>query len=459
MKKLFYVSLSCIVFFAACHKDASITPDNAALLDTLKGNITEDLTLKEGAGYIMDGQVFVTNNATLTIPAGVTIYVKKEADPQKKGSLIVSKGAKLVVDGTAEAPVLFTSDATEKAPGDWGAIVLVGDAPINTKTYHVLGFEKTPETNCGGDNATDRSGEIHYLRIEYCGGINAEKEDEWAVDKASGLCLAAVGTGTQLDHIMVSHSNDDAFQFLGGTVNGSYLVAYNNGDDDYDFDHGYTGKLQFIISYRTTAMQMADRANGIESLNDADASTNGPYTHPIISNATIIGPKGVENTQTNLNQGVYIRKNTRFSIINSIISEYPQGGLMVCNRTRPLLLEKGESLFKYNLIQSDDPARAFTWDQNGQEVDLAKVIADPELTTFATNSTNKNQVLTSIDALQLTEAYTEQAPPNLSLAENSPASSGAVFADTEFSTGFQTVNFRGAVGADNWSGATWLAWQ
>ena len=147
-----------------------------------------------------------------------------------------------------------------------------------------------------GTAADDNSGSIKYLRMEYCGGINPDAEDEWKVDKASGLVLASVGNATIVDNVVVQHSNDDGFQFVGGTVNATHLIGYNNGDDDFDFDLGYTGNLQFILSYRTgLSSTHALRANGFEPYNDEVPTDNMPYTRPVVSNMTIVGPQGMED--------------------------------------------------------------------------------------------------------------------------------------------------------------------
>lgn len=448
-----------VAFLSACKKDTDIKEMGNTLTDTLQGVITSDITLNENAIYLLRGQVFVSNNAVLTIPAGVTIFVEKSDSTFNKGSLIITQGAKIMVNGTEQSPVVFTSSAKDKQAGDWGSIVILGNAPVNTKRLNVPGLENYKEAICGGNNTADNSGSIHYLRIEYSGGLNPKGEDEWGIDKASGLCLAAVGSSTIVDHIMVSHSRDDAFQFLGGTVNAKNLIAYNNGDDDYDFDLGYNGRLQFIVSYRTGVSDWALRANGIESLNDADASSSIPYTRPIISNATIIGSHGIVKVLTNQNQGIYIRKNTRFAIQNSIIAEYPQGGLMVCNKTRPLLMEAHASSFKYNLVHCEDNKRAFTWDKNGQVISLDKVVPDPELTSFATNEENQNVLISNITDLKFSSIYPTQGMPALSLLQDSPAFTGAIFADADYDLFFEKVSYRGAVGKDNWLVGNWVRWE
>jgi hypothetical protein len=149
---------------------------------------------------------------------------------------------------------------------------------------------------------------------------------------------------------------------------------------------------------------------------------------------------------------VYIRKGTRFVVENSIIAEYPQGGLMVCNRTRPVLLTGVESFFRYNLVNSDSASRTFSWDK-----DFA-VVGDPELQDFALNSVNNNVLITNSGDLKLKTMY--GATPDLTPDAGSPALTGANFSDADFASFFTKVAYRGAIGTDNWAAANnWAVWK
>jgi hypothetical protein len=128
MKKIFFAILI-VWMLPACNKsnEGSNPPVNKT--ETLPAVISSDLTLSNNTDYIMNGQVYVKNNATLTIPAGVTVSVTKNDARDNKGVLVITKGAKLIVNGTVDKPVIFTSAATTKAPGDWGGIILLGRLP------------------------------------------------------------------------------------------------------------------------------------------------------------------------------------------------------------------------------------------------------------------------------------------------------------------------------------------
>lgn len=455
--KILLLLLAGIGVFASCKKDNSVKmnqPGNRKV-DTLQGSITKDVTLDPSKSYFLKGQVYVKNNATLTIPAGVIVYAQVNAERSAKSVLVITQNSKLNINGTINNPVVFTSAAASKAPGDWGAIILLGNAPANVGVGHVAGLPITTDTQYGGQATNDNSGSITYLRIEYTGGINPPAEDEWAVDKASGLVLAGVGSGTKIDNVMVKYSNDDSFQFVGGTVNATHLISYNCGDDDFDFDLGYEGKLQFLIGYRTHASSQALRANGFESYNDSVPTNNTPYTRPVVSNMTIIGPQGIDATKTNINQGVYMRKGTRLAVRNSIVAEYSEGAFMVCPRTRPLILNDDNAEFRSNLVEADTLARTFCWDQ-----DVKGVFADPVLTVFETNSVNKNTVIAASADMKLMMMYNSMGAPDLRPASDSPALTGADFTGTDFSDPFFTpVTYRGAL-SDNWAAqSTWADWR
>lgn len=452
--------IAVLLFFTACTKkdDAIVTP--VRTVEALPTTITSDLSLDANKDYTLTGQVFVKNNASLTIPAGVTVYVTKNDDPANKGSLIISQGSKLNVNGTVDKPVVFTSNAITKAPGDWGAIVILGKAPTNITSGNADGLAASNDTKYGGAVANDNSGSIKYLRLEYCGGINLSAEEEWGIDKVSGFCLEAVGSGTNIDNVMVSHSRDDGFQFVGGTVNVTHLIAYNNGDDDYDFDYGYTGKMQYLISYRSQPTSThALRANALESYNDEVPTTRTPLTRPVISNMTIIGPQGVETTPTNLNQAIYIRKGTRFVLENSIIAEYPKGALMVCPRTRPPLLLNNGSVFRYNLAHSDNDNTTFSYDKAWDAGGFTGIFGDPELRDFAIDAVNQNQLIVSSADLKLSGMYNVNGP-DLTPLPNSPALTGANFTDADFASFFTVVAYKGAIGTSNWAASSnWAVWK
>ena len=213
----------------------------------LKGEIKGNRTLSADTVYTLDGFVYVVDGATLTIPAGTVIQGKSGT----KAALIVERGGKLMAEGTAEDPIIFTSDkpAGQRNYGDWGGVILCGKAKINSGEAQVEGG---PRTMYGGQNDNDNSGILRYVRIEY-GGVEFDTDKE-----INGLTLCAVGSQTVIDHVQCSYIKDDSFEWFGGTVNCRNLVAFRGWDDDFDTDAGFRGTVQFAVSVRD--IQVSDKS-------------------------------------------------------------------------------------------------------------------------------------------------------------------------------------------------------
>ena len=191
---------------------------------TLSGEISGiTRNLVNDTVYLLSGFVYVEDGATLNIEPGTIIRGEKDT----KGSLIITRGSKINALGTVDQPIVFTSNEPEGARnyGDWGGLIILGDAPINVPggIAVIEGGVDTPEGDgtYGGANAADNSGSLIYVRIEYPGIPFV------AGNEINGLTCGGVGSGTVIDHVMVSRSGDDAFEFFGGTVNAKYLIAHN----------------------------------------------------------------------------------------------------------------------------------------------------------------------------------------------------------------------------------------
>lgn len=287
-----------------------------------------DRTLDADTCYVMTGLYYVQPGFTLTIQPGTVIKGHKATG----GTLIVTKGGMINAQGTLQRPIIFTSNEPVglRAPGDWGGIIVLGDAPVN-KVNPVIeggligGTCVAGAVTYGGADAADNSGVLSYLRIEFC-GFRFQTNNE-----VNGLTMGGVGSGTQIDHIQVSYSNDDAFEWFGGTVNCNYLAAFSTTDDEFDTDFGYTGKVQFGFALRDPLYSdPTGESNGFESDNDGSAtSTATPYTRPIFSNMTLVGPE-----RTNGDVGTWVgsyqysmvlRRSTKTNIYNTVVLGYPWG--------------------------------------------------------------------------------------------------------------------------------------
>lgn len=296
---------------------------------TITANITANTTWTAGNVYLLQGQIYVKNNATLTIEPGTIIM----GDKAVQGSgLFVTKGAKLMAQGTVNAPIVFTSNQAvgSRSAGDWGGIILLGKG-VNNQTNgiaNIEGLAPTTDTEFGGgaasDNA-DNSGKLTYVRIEFPGyAYQTDKE-------INGLTFGSVGSATEINFVQVSFSNDDAFEWFGGAVNAKHLVSYRNLDDDFDTDFGYSGNVQFGLIVRDP--NIADNpavstSEGFESDNDATGSTNTPQTNATFTNVTAIGPYRGNTANTiaaGYRRGARIRRNSAIDIRNSIFMDFQRG--------------------------------------------------------------------------------------------------------------------------------------
>ncbi len=292
-------------------------------------NITSNTTWTSGNIYLLSGQIYVTNNATLTIQPGTVIMGDKAATG---AGLFITRGAKINAAGTASQPIVFTSNqaAGSRNIGDWGGIILLGKASNNNPggEAYVEGLAPSALTAYGGGvspNDNDNSGVMTYVRIEYPGYVYQPNKE------INGLTMGAVGRGTTINHIQVSFSNDDSYEWFGGNVNCKYLIAYRGLDDDFDTDNGFSGTVQFGLGVRDP--QIADNpsvstSEGFESDNDPSGTTATPQTSAIFTNMTMVGPlrgNKLATIASGYKRGARIRRNSALKIVNSIFMDYVNG--------------------------------------------------------------------------------------------------------------------------------------
>jgi hypothetical protein len=280
--------------------------------EEISAPITTSRTLTADKDYLLKGLVEVKAGATLTIAKGTTI----KGDNASKAILLVEAGAKIIAEGTADEPIVFTSQAADgqKKAGDWGGLVILGKAPVNYPGGKgtVEGILKNGNTTeFGGTDPEDNSGVLSYVRVEYAGVVLSTDNE------VNGITFGGVGRGTRVDHVQVRHALDDCFEWFGGTVNAKYLACQYNQDDGFDFDNGFSGKLQFLVLQQDPNHPGED--NGFESDNDAQGSANVPQTNPTVYNATIIGKnKMVDSAQ----YGMLIRRNSAGTYRNVLIQGF-----------------------------------------------------------------------------------------------------------------------------------------
>ena len=283
----------------------------------IAGTIDKDTRLVKRNTYHLVGVVYVTNNATLTIEPGTVI----RGDDKTCGTLVITNGAKIMAEGLETDPIVFTSEneKNNRKPGDWGGIIILGKAPINTLGgIHTLPFDLEPTLNhYGGQDPEDNSGVMKYIRIEYAGRkLSASKE-------LNGLSLAGVGRKTVLSNIQISFSNDDSFECYGGDLNMSNLISYRTTDDDFDFTQGAQINITNSIAVRhpfssDISGSRCFEVDSYDKVQNTDMSKK--MTKINASNITLINLE--ENNQGLVRESIYVRENTFFNLNNSIVSGF-----------------------------------------------------------------------------------------------------------------------------------------
>ena len=393
----------------------------------LNGTLDTDMRLTADKTWILKGYVYVPDGKTLTIEPGTVI----KSDVTQKGALCIERGGKIMAEGTADKPIVFTSgkEPGSREPGDWGGVVILGKAPTNRTTTAVI--EGGLDRVYGGSDAADNSGVLKYVRIEYA-GVAAFPNSE-----INGLTLAGVGSGTTIEHIQVSYGNDDAYEFFGGTVNAKYLIAFGTADDDFDFDYGYTGKIQFGIALRNPAfVDNGDAGNGIEADNDGSGTNAEPFTRPTLSNFTFIGPNNAPGTLENHNFGNRWRRAVRFGLHNSVMLGWQKAGFSMESDATVEAYKDGHSQFRNNIVHSNNASAIF---KSSSAVMDAAAIEAKALTEGNVKALSTDNILANPFSL---------TAPDFKPVAGGPAASGTDFSSLD--NYFTPTGFRGAIGDNNW---------
>lgn len=417
-------------------------------------------TLKKGI-YLLKGWVYVASGAELTIEPGTII----KGDKETMAALIVERGGKLNAQGTATAPIVFTSEqeAGQRKPGDWGGVILCGQAKNNQTEQQIEGG---PRTKHGGNNDADNSGVLSYVRIEFA-GYPFQKDKE-----INGLTLGSVGSGTKIDHVQVSYSNDDSFEWFGGTVNCDHLIAYKGWDDDFDTDNGFSGRVQFGLAVRDSKIADTSQSNGFESDNCADGAQVSPYTSATFSNITFVGPRAdasFANNDAYITAGDYfpnngsalgkfqaamqIRRSSRLNCVNSVITDWPIGLIIDGEKGDTPAQAAAGNLRLQNIFMAN--VGVIGTDANKQYEDVLydaanKTVKDASQPSYSHTfflAQTGNKVYDSASSLLLTD--TKGMGAKVMPQQGSPVFGAASFANL---SGFTTVNYIGAFGqGDTWA--------
>ncbi len=469
MKKFFFLAATAAIAFGSCRK--LVVDDNktgggsgsgsggggstTGQVITLEGKITKDTVLKAENTYILKGLVYIKNNATITIEAGTVI---KGAYLDPIGGLVITRGAKIIAKGTADKPIVFTSNSPNPRSGDWAGIVLLGKATTNSSFNGTAGLGEIEggvnnadgDGLYGGTDDNDNSGILQYIRIEYAGfAFLPDKE-------INSLTMGGVGRGTTIDHIETIYAKDDAYEWFGGTVDCKYLIAYKTQDDDFDTDNGFRGRIQFGLVIRDSSIADLSNSEAFESDNDANGSTLAPQTAAIFSNITAIGPLATlsNNGSGYFLAGAQIRRNSAISIFNSVILGWPTGLLIDGSKGRYVELNIADSSLR---VRNCVIAGCKTPVRYAANAGTPSGYTTADALNWYNNAYFGNSILTNVSDAKLVNPFNAQNFDPTPFG-TSPLATGGSFTDPKLQQGFNPVTFRGAVapgGPDvNW----WKGW-
>ncbi|MGB0132668.1 hypothetical protein, partial [Dokdonella sp.] len=309
--------------FAGC--PAGTAPGVQPRSCVLSGAITSDRTLTNDTTWVLDGLVRVggdnTNKAVLTIEPGTLLT----GNGATSDYLYVQPGSRIVADGKAYAPIIFTSSddgvssGREPAPKDWGGVVLSGNAPNNKCPAAPFDCrsEFDPSLRYGGNDPHDSSGIMRYVQVRYSGYVFTEGRE------VNAFTFQSVGDGTVLEYLQAYRGGDDGMEWFGGTANARYLVVVDGGDDSFDWDEGWAGNVQF--AYSKTGNGFGED-NGFESSNQADNQDATPRAQPTFANFTFLGGPTAGN-------GILLKEGTGGNLVNGLVRGYDKAGKACLNIT------------------------------------------------------------------------------------------------------------------------------
>jgi hypothetical protein len=286
----------------------------------LAGNIAVNTKLLKKEIYILQGNVYVTNNAVLTIEPGTVII----GDFESKGTLIITKGAQILAEGLETDPIVFTSNRSVKKAGDWGGIVVLGDAPINKfGNYSSVNYDLDPSlTTYGGLNPASSSGVLKFVRVEFAG------KKVKGSDNFNGILLGGIGNKTILENIMVSYAAGDSFEILGGEPIIAKAISYRSSGIDFEFSLGTQCKIDNSLAIRSSFLTGSSGSRCIDvSSYEKKEEVDFTKKQTLVTATNLTMLNDSENIEADVKAGlvkeaVFIAENASIVLGKSVISGF-----------------------------------------------------------------------------------------------------------------------------------------
>lgn len=343
--------------------EISVTTGNLPVV-LVGTDIGANRTFFRDSVYRLTNFIHVGNGAKLTVQAGTRV------EGEQGSALFILRGASIEAIGTAAQPIVFTSsrEVGARQPGDWGGLIIIGNGRINRTGDIILeGTGTNNSTNdtifySGGAAAGDdgSSGRLSYVRVEFAGFGPAPNQE------LNSVTLAAVGSGTTIDHVQTLAGLDDSFEWFGGKVDAKYLVSYESGDDHFDASEGFRGRVQFAIAYQDTVLpprafagNLSSDPQGIEN-DGCDAGTgtctfnSEPLTTPLFANFTVVGTgPGVVPSGGGI--GMLLRRGVGGYYVNGILARWPQAAISVRDQATWDRVAAGTLIVRNLLVAESGP--------------------------------------------------------------------------------------------------------
>jgi hypothetical protein len=462
---------------------AQTAPPPAQRVAVVSGSIISSRTFRKDTTYILRGFVYVQNGAELNIEAGTRIV----GDSAVLGSaLFILRGARINAIGTAAEPIVFTSQRTAggRAPGDWGGLIIVGNARVNREgpiiiegsNASVLGANPAGVIYGQGTNDLDNSGTLRYVRVEWAGFATLPDAE------LNSFTFGAVGSGTTLEYLQALAGLDDHYEWFGGTVDGRYLVSYESGDDHFDGAEGYRGRNQFLIGMQSVILTPRpgtgspsvdpqlfeiDGCNGtgcVAPPGGANAQSagrdNGTWNMNVFANFTAVHTPASVTVPSGGGVGMVLRRGTGGHYYNGVLARIPRTAISLRDTT-----SENRFLVDSLILRNIYVAQAGT--VSGSAWDVISATNRADLAAFNARGSNIEVGAATVTAASLFTALPD-VPANVAALDwtppaTSPIATGGLssFAATPLiaaraGTFIQPTTYRGAAapGGTKW----WQGW-
>lgn len=407
----------------------------------VNGTITTNTTWTNDKRYVLHQFVGVQGPAVLTIQPGTVIY---GGDGQ--ATLFIQRGAKIMAEGTARRPIIFTSPQKTgaRAQKDWGSLVVLGNAPVNFPggQSFLEGLPSQPQYAFGGTDPDESSGVMKYIRLEF-GGFEIATNQE-----INGLTLGGVGRGTVIDYVEVLHNKDDCVEWFGGTARAKHILGIDCADDALDTDNGNQMMVQYAAFIKRGDYDEGDSNTWAEADNDANGSANTPVSHQIVYNVTAVRAK-TAGTDTGT-FGAVLRRNTEGEYRNVVSFGSKNAPADLRDAATIANANAGKLLVDNSILFGDFTDAAFPGRPAGEGQTTRDFL-------FTTNKNNRN-----VDPRLAigTPTLLKTLMPDLSPLPDSPALDATFVAHPPDNGFFEQVDFQGAIGpGNNWILSGWACFS